>query len=96
MSAGEPPARQASPTWLVERYEELRQGSLEGQGEGPRLGLAILLRQGVTAWARAWDGLAKEGPSVTSTSVARPLTLPQSVVSLLACMTLAASGVPEQ
>jgi hypothetical protein len=95
VNAGKPAARAASPTWLVERYEELRQGSLAGDGEGPRLGLAILLRQGVTAWAQAWDDLAKPGPSALSPPVARPLTLPQSVVSLLACMTLAASGAPE-
>jgi len=91
VTAGDPAARTTSPAWLVERYEELRHGSFAGHADGPRLGLAILLRQGVTAWARAWDGLAKPGPGTYAGPPARAVALPQSVVSLLACMTLAAA-----
>ena len=37
-------------------YETVRRLALGHRGvdDGPRLGLAILLRQGVTAWLRAW------------------------------------------
>jgi hypothetical protein len=95
VTAGEPAARPASPTWLVERYEELRRGSLAGQGEGSRLGLTILLHQGVTAWSRAWEGLAKACPAASRGPATPPVTVAPSVVSLLACMTLAVSGAPE-
>lgn len=38
----------------VERYEELRRHALGGEASGWRLGLALLQRRGVAAWARAW------------------------------------------
>jgi hypothetical protein len=39
----------------VERYEALRRDALGGEGAGSRLGLALLQRRGVAAWARAWN-----------------------------------------
>ena len=48
--AGEP-ARQDGAD-LACRYEELRRRVLCGEIDGHRLGLSVLLRQGVTAWMR--------------------------------------------
>jgi hypothetical protein len=42
----------------VERYEALRSHALGGQAAGWRLGLAVLERQGVAAWLRAWESTA--------------------------------------
>ena len=42
----------------VERYEQLRSRALDGEPSGFRLGLALLERRGVAAWARAWEGTA--------------------------------------
>ena len=38
----------------VQRYEQLRSQALGGGPSGFRLGLALLERRGVAAWARAW------------------------------------------
>lgn len=99
MAAGEPAARlDGGGGGLMERYEELRRRVLGGQPDGFRLGLAILQRQGMSAWMRAWDDL---GQPVGGTPVFPPPPSPpavsQSVVSVLASMTLAcaaAGGVP--
>jgi hypothetical protein len=40
----------------VERYEQLRSRALDGEPSGFRLGLALLERRGVAAWAHAWRG----------------------------------------
>ncbi|MHC4137846.1 MAG: hypothetical protein ACYS0K_23130 [Planctomycetota bacterium] len=43
-----------APDALGARYEELRDG-VRGEGTwGGRLGLALLLREGVAAWMEAW------------------------------------------
>jgi hypothetical protein len=42
----------------IERYEQLRSHALDGGPAGFRLGLALLERRGVAAWARAWRGTA--------------------------------------
>lgn len=39
----------------VERYEQLRSLTLGGEPSGFGLGLALLERRGVAAWARAWQ-----------------------------------------
>ena len=41
---------------LVTRYETLRRVALghSAPTDGPRLGFTLLLRQGMTAWLRAW------------------------------------------
>jgi hypothetical protein len=51
----------------VERYEALRRQALVGEASGWRLGLAVLERQGVAAWLRAWQ-------SIAPTPLARPST----------------------
>ena len=49
----------------VERYETLRRHALVGEASGWKLGLAVLERQGVAAWLRAWQ-------SIAPTPLARP------------------------
>ncbi len=43
-----------APNALGARYEELRDGVLGKGTWGGRLGLALLLREGVVAWMEAW------------------------------------------
>lgn len=95
MTAAEAAPPPADPAWLVERYEELRRACLAGRAEGPRLGLALLVRQGVSAWAAAWDDLgrpARPEPRGTLLGPVPPAPLAGPVVSLLASMALAASA----
>jgi hypothetical protein len=47
----------------VERYEALRRHALDGAASGWRLGLAVLQRHGVAAWARAWHAAAVSPPA---------------------------------
>jgi len=61
------PAAGRSDSGQVERYELLRRRVLCGEPDGFRLGLAVLQRQGMAAWLKAWDGLdAVETPRVSS------------------------------
>jgi len=70
----------------IQRYERLRAQALGGDASGWRLGLAVLERRGVVAWARAWS---------TTTRVPTPTTHPGPVagsdelVGALASMALA-------
>lgn len=70
----------------VDRYEQLRARALAGDGAGWQLGLALLQRQGVAAWARAW-------PSTPPLArAARPGVAPVAgaeLVGVLATMALA-------
>lgn len=47
----------------VERYEALRSHALGGEASGWRLGLALLQRRGVAAWARAWTETSPRAPA---------------------------------
>lgn len=73
----------------VERYEALRRQALGGESSGWGLGLALLQRRGVVAWARAW-------PATPSTVPARvPVEVPaggDELVGVLATMALACVG----
>lgn len=79
----------------VERYERLRSQALAGEPFGFRLGLALLQRRGVAAWARAWPATA---PAVQTRAARAPvIELPvasSELVGALASMALArvASG----
>lgn len=70
----------------VERYEALRRHALVGEASGWKLGLAVLERQGVAAWLRAWQ-------SIAPTPLARPsadvIVGGDELVGALATMALA-------
>jgi hypothetical protein len=63
---------------LVSSYETLRRVALghSGPDDGPRLGFTLLLRQGMTAWLRAW---ALYAPS----TLPEPATVSVSAIPLL-------------
>jgi hypothetical protein len=52
-----------------------------GPHDGPNLGLAILLRQGVTAWLRAWATCPRPSEPVAPAS---PLAIPSFIHTELA------------
>lgn len=73
----------------VERYEALRRQALGGESSGWRLGLALLQRRGVVAWARAWPGTPPTAPARV------PAEVPvggDELVGVLATMALACLG----
>lgn len=63
----------------VASYETLRRIALgqRGPDDGPSLGLAILLRQGVAAWLRAWATCPRPAERVTRPG--SPLAIPSFV-----------------
>jgi len=88
------PAAGRSDSGQVERYELLRRRVLCGEPDGFRLGLAVLQRQGMAAWLKAWDGLdAVETPRVSSPPDLDKSLASESVVAVLASMTLICAGV---
>jgi hypothetical protein len=70
----------------VERYEALRHHALVGETSGWRLGLAVLERQGVAAWLRAWQSIAPAPLARPSSDVA---VEGDELVGALASMALA-------
>jgi hypothetical protein len=75
----------------VERYEQLRSRALGGEPAGFRLGLALLERRGMAAWARAWDTTAPARGAPTSETPTVPGRVPvgDELVGALASMALA-------
>ena len=71
----------------MERYEQLRGDALGGEG-GWRLGLALLERRGVAAWAHAWPGVAPQ-PAPAAGPAALAVTGGEELVGALASMALA-------
>lgn len=75
------------------RYEALRQRAMARHRGEARLGLAVLLRQGVAAWMAAWSQIPVPVPRSAPPISPRPYSLPDGasadVVRLLAAMTLA-------
>lgn len=86
-----PDAGQAPGTGRDARYEHLRHAALHTRAEAFPLGLAVLTRQGLTAWTRA---LAELTPSTAPTTApADAPTLPcaaltRELVNILAALTL--------
>ena len=62
---------------VVSSYETLRRVALEHSGpDGPSLGFTLLLRQGLTAWLRAWARYPRPvvpAPAAVSISTIPPL-----------------------
>lgn len=82
--------RQNAPAHAV-RYEELRQYAVERQILAGRLGLAVLLRQGLAAWVEQWSKMPAPTPA-PSVEISRQSPLPDEtsadVINLLAAMAL--------
>ncbi|MGI8873204.1 MAG: hypothetical protein ACR2KP_02540 [Egibacteraceae bacterium] len=86
MAADEPAT--ATVDVLVDRYEQLRRHALDGDGQGWRLGLALLHRRGVAGWLHAWQDLpAAPVATPASTLAIGPGDAP--LVGVLASMALA-------
>jgi hypothetical protein len=81
-------AAQAQAQALVGVYEQLRTHALDGDGQGWRLGLALLVRQGLVAWIHAIDGLPAPQPAAPAVS-APVVSVDQPLVAVLASMALA-------
>ena len=84
-------ASQDNASAHVARYEELRQHVVEQQILAGRLGLGVLLQQGLAAWVEQWSKM----PAPTQTRSAepsRPSPLPhdtsEDVINVLAAMAL--------
>jgi len=60
---------------------------LAGDGAGWQLGLALLQRRGVAAWAQAWPG--QPAPARATRPVAVPAAAGGELVDVLASMALA-------
>jgi hypothetical protein len=73
------PSAEPATATLVASYEALRRMALGQQGPDhePSLGLAILCRQGVAAWLRAWASCPRPADPVTRR--APPLAIPSLV-----------------
>jgi len=73
----------------VARYEELRRHAVERQILAGRLGLAVLLRQGLAAWVEQWSKVPAPAPSAERS---RPSPLPDDtsadVINVLTAMAL--------
>jgi hypothetical protein len=74
------------------RYEHLRYAALHARAEAFPLGLAVLTRQGLTAWTRALAELTPAAPAPVPAPAEAP-TLPSAaltreLVNVLAALTL--------
>jgi len=75
------------------RYEHLRHAALHARAEAFPLGLAVLTRQGLTAWTRALAERAPTPIAATSAATAPPqplacAALTRELVNILAALTL--------
>jgi hypothetical protein len=79
-----------STTKSVERYEMLRGHALDGAESGWRLGLALLQRSGMAAWARASRSIDTRAPLRPARAAAEPDG--DAIVAVLTAMALACVG----
>jgi hypothetical protein len=73
----------------VERYEQLRARALAGEGDGFRMGLAMLQRRGVAAWTRAWQSTLPAARASPARPAVELRADPAQIVDVLAAMALA-------
>ncbi len=79
----------------VERYEQLRARALSGATDGFTLGLALLERRGLAAWARASRTTTPAVAAAAAPAHATVAGLPtdaRQIVDALATIALAAAG----
>ena len=77
---------------MAEQYEALRKDVLDFDGHTHAVrGLALLVRQGMAVWMRGVSEIRVSTPESTQRATARPLPIgiEQSLVDILATMTLA-------
>jgi len=79
--------RQSTPGHVT-RYEELRRHTVERQILSGRLGLAILLRQGLAAWVEQWSKVPAPAPTERSSPSPLPDSTSTDVINVLAAMAL--------
>jgi hypothetical protein len=93
VTAGEPAQATADGNdGLVGAYEQLRACALAGDGQGWRLGLAVVHRQGLAGWIRTIDGLPapSAAPAASAAAPAGSLApVGEPLVAVLASMALA-------
>jgi len=74
------------------RYEHLRHAALHARAEAFPLGLAVLTRQGLTAWTRTLAELTPTPtaptPAATDAPTPLPAVLTRELVNILAALTL--------
>jgi len=82
-----------STATLVTSYDLLRQVALgrSGPDDGPRLGFAILLRQGMAAWLRAWAACPSSAPPrpLSAAPIAIPTLVHRELAQVWAHLVLA-------
>jgi hypothetical protein len=80
---------------MAEQYEALRRDVLDFDGHTHAVrGLALLVRQGMAVWMRGVSETRVSTPASTQRATARPLpiSIEQSLVDILATMTLATAA----
>lgn len=70
------------------RYEHLRHAALHARAEAFPLGLAVLTRQGLTAWTHALAEFPPAPTAATTTPLLARAALTRELVSILAAITL--------
>ncbi|MGH2930034.1 MAG: hypothetical protein ACRDL8_17660 [Solirubrobacteraceae bacterium] len=73
----------------VERYEQLRARAVSGEPDGFQMGLAMLERRGLAAWARVWQTTAPARPAPPARAGAEIDGDAGPIVAALATMALA-------
>jgi hypothetical protein len=73
----------------VERYEQLRLHALGGEPSSVRLGLALLERRGVAAWARTWRSTTHPASRPAPHRSRQPVAVGDELVAALASLALA-------
>jgi hypothetical protein len=75
-------------TEIIGHYEALRAAALAQPLGTDRRGLALLRREGMAAWAAAWNSCSAAPERVDVVSRLQPLAQPGAIVALLASMAL--------
>ena len=78
----------ATTAEITARYEALRTAALARHLDADRRGLALLRREGMAAWAAAWNSCSPAPPRCPELDRVGALAEPAAIVALLASMAL--------